>query len=183
MNTNTNFISTLKAVMEDKVSEIESKLGTMIESKLNERLPGTDSNLLLADKDHSYAQKFLKVPEEVRKIIEESKNSEKVEENEQERHSKNFIIHRAEEFGNTPERIKKLDHDYVLDILKHIGKSQTPESVVRLGNPKPSKMRPIKVQMKTKDDKINVMKYLKKLKGTVDEFGKISERKTKKVEQ
>ena len=104
--------------------------------------------------DSTYASKVLKVPEEVRKIIEDSKNNDKVEESEQEKRARNFVIHGADEYGNTPEKIKKLDTDYVIDILSHLGISQKPESVTRLGNPDDSKKRPVKVVMKTKEDKL-----------------------------
>ena len=43
-----------------------------------------------------------------------------------------------------------------------------------MGNPDGSKKRPIKVVMKTKEDKQKVMINLRKLNGTIDEFGKIS---------
>ena len=121
----------------------------------------------------SYAAKVLKVPEEVRKIIEDSKNNEKVEESEQERRSRNFVIHGADEYGNSVERMKKLDTEYVLDILKHIGIQEKPENIVRLGNAT-TKRRPIKVVMASKNAKGRVMQNLRKLKGTVEEFGKIS---------
>ena len=170
---NSELISSLKAVLDDKVNEIETKLGSMIESKLKERIPdtGVSGNVKV---DSTYASKVLKVPEEVRKIIEDSKNNDKVEESEQEKRARNFVIHGADEYGNTPEKIKKLDTDYVIEILSHLGISQKPESVTRLGNPDDSKKRPVKVVMKTKEDKQKVMMNLRKLKGTIDEFGKIS---------
>ena len=44
----------------------------------------------------------------------------------------------------------------------------------RLGAPERSDKRPIKVIIKTKEDQQKVMNSLRKLKGTEDEFGKIS---------
>ena len=156
---------------------MENKLGSMINDKLKDMLPtestGENGEVSTVNRGESYAAKVLKVPEQVRKIIENSKNDDKVEENEQERRSRNIIIHGAEEYGNTPEEIKRLDTEYVIDILKHLGLSHKPESVTRLGNGT-SKKRPIKLIMKTKNDKANVMKNLSKLKGTIEEFGKIS---------
>ena len=96
------------------------------------------------------------------------------EETEQEKRARNFVIHGADEYGNTPEKIKKLDTDYVIEILTHLGITQKPESVTRLGNSNNLKKRPIKVVMKVKEDKQNVMRNLRKLKGTIDEFGRIS---------
>ena len=169
---NSELISSLKTVLNDKVSEIESKLGDLIESKLKERVPVVDSGTKEAES--TYAAKVLKVPDEVRKIIQDSKNNDKVEESEQEKRARNFVIHGADEYGDTPERVKKLDTDYVIEILTHLGITQKLESVTRLGNPTDSKKRPMKVVMKTKEDKQNVMKNLGKLRGTIEYFGKIS---------
>ena len=177
VSTNSDLISSFKAVLEDTVSQMENKLGSMIDDKLKDVLPieTTEENgeILTLNRGESYAAKVLKVPEQVRKIIENSKNDDKVEENEQERRSRNIIIHGADEYGNTPEEIKKLDTEYVIDILNHLGMSHRPESVTRLGNGT-SKKRPIKLIMKTKNDKAKVMNNLSKLKGTIDEFGRIS---------
>ena len=171
-NRNAELISSLKTVLEDKVNEIESKLGDLIESKLKERLPKAESGM--KEVEPAYAAKVLKVPDEVRKIIQDAKNNDKVEESEQEKRAKNFVIHGADEYGDTPEKVKKLDTDYVIEILTHLRITQKPESVTRLGNPTDTKKRPIKVVMKMKEDKEKVMKNLGRLRGTIDYFGKIS---------
>ena len=171
-NRNAELISSLKTVLEDKVNEIESKLGDLIESKLKERLPKAESGM--KEVEPAYAAKVLKVPDEVRKIIQDAKNNDKVEESEQEKRAKNFVIHGADEYGDTPEKVKKLDTDYVIEILTHLGITQKPESVTRLGNPTDTKKRPMKVVMKMKEDKEKVMKNLGRLRGTIDYFGKIS---------
>ena len=43
-----------------------------------------------------------------------------------------------------------------------------------MGDPKKSNKRPTKVTMKTKVDKQTIMSRLNRLKGTIDDFGKIS---------
>ena len=63
---------------------------------------------------------------------------------------------------------------YIKDILKKITVNAKPESITRLGQPNDHKMRTLKIVMKTSDDKEKVMGNLRKLKGTEDEFGKIS---------
>ena len=177
VSTHSELITSLKAVLEDTVSQMENKLESMIDNKLKERLPietiEENGELSTVSRGQSFASKVLKVPEQVRKIIEDSKNEEKVEENEQEKRARNIIIHGADEFGDSPEEIKREDTEYVIDILKHLGLSRRPESVIRLGNGT-SRKRPIKIIMKAKTDKEFVMKNLSKLKGTIEEFGKIS---------
>ena len=70
--------------------------------------------------------------------------------------------------------MKKLDNGYVDDILKQLGVQVKPESVIRVGISNDSHSRPIKVTMKTKADKQKTMSRLNRLKGTEEEFGKIS---------
>ena len=97
-----------------------------------------------------------------------------MEESEQEKRAKNFIIHGAEEFGENAKEIQEADDDYVKDILEHLGTSQLPVKIMRLGQPNDRKKRPIKVIMGSKAAKEKTMSNLRKLKGTEEDFGKIS---------
>ena len=106
--------------------------------------------------------------------MQDAKNDDKVEETEQAKRANNLIIHGAEEIGEDSETIKKLDSEYIDDILKHLGVTKKPESVIRIGNPNKSSSRPIKVTLKTKADKQAIMSRLNRLKNTEDDFGKIS---------
>ena len=51
---------------------------------------------------------------------------------------------------------------------------KTPNIITRLGDPHKSSWRPIKISMKTKADKQQVLSRLFRLKGTEEVFGKIS---------
>ena len=105
-----------------------------------------------------------------------------MEESEQEKRATNFIIHGAEEFGETTAEMKALDNDYVDDILKQLGMHVTPESVIRVGASNESKSRPIKVTMKSKADKQKVMSRLSRLKGTEEELYQDRRRLDQKLE-
>ena len=70
--------------------------------------------------------------------------------------------------------MQKQDAEYIDDILKHLGVHKKPENILRVGDPKKSNKRPTKVTMKTKVDKQTIMSRLNRLKGTIDDFGKIS---------
>ena len=107
-------------------------------------------------------------------LMREAKNDEKVEDNEREKRSRNIIIHGAEEVGESPEEIKKEDAQYISEILKEMGLSVKPNFITRLGVKSKDKNRPIKIVLKSKSDKDSVMKNLGRLKGTEDFFGKIS---------
>ena len=104
----------------------------------------------------------------------EARNDEKIEESEKQRRSNNLIIHGAEEIGDTQDDIKKGDAGYIKEIFAKIGVEATPVSIARLGEPKDTKKRPIKIVMKSQEDKDKVMSSLGRLKGTERYFGKIS---------
>ena len=118
--------------------------------------------------------KILEVPKEVRQIIQETKNDEKVNQVEQVKRCQNFIIHGAEEIGDNEDEIKLNDEGYIIEILEHLEIEVKPEIVLRLGKPNANKSRVIKVTMPSKASKFKVMTNLSKLKGTEDVFGKIS---------
>ena len=63
------------------------------------------------------------------------------------------------------------------EILAKIGVEATPATIMRLGEAKKEnepRRRPIKIVMKSKEDKDKVMRNLGRLKGTERYFGKIS---------
>ena len=106
--------------------------------------------------------------------MKEARNEEKLEAREREQRSNNFIIHGAEEVGDSAAEKMKNDKEYILDILEQIGLANIkPKYMMRLGKVSENKGRTIKVEMKSKEDKDKVMSNLKFLKGTEDYFGKI----------
>ena len=58
--------------------------------------------------------------------------------------------------------------------MEQLGTTSEPESFTRLGKPNERKKRTLKVVMKIKREKEDVLANLKLLKGTVEEFGKVS---------
>ena len=172
---NDHLVSPMKVLLTEHVSQIENKIDKIIEKKLESRLPVTvPDGLSPVDQQSNSVKGLLKVPEEIRKIMKDAKNDDKVEENEQAKRSINFIIHGAEEIGHDVKSKEKNDKEYIEDILKHLGLKSKPASVIRIGDSKKSNSRPIKITMKSKDDKYAIMSRLGRLKNTEDDFGKIS---------
>ena len=178
----TDLLTSLKAILDKKVTQMESKIEKVIDKKLGDKLNAITTREENGDENDtgqgstiatSYA-KVLEVPAEVRKVLQEVKNDEKVEKSEQEKRSQNFIIHGAEEIGENSEEIQSNDNQYIKDILKKLSVKAEAKSVTRLGQPNEKKMRVLKVVMKTEAEKDSVMANLRKLKGTEEEFGKIS---------
>ena len=182
-NSNPNLIASIKQMFDQHVTSLEIKMESLLDDKLRARdLSTQNADIESGEKEADIASvpakttyaSILKVPEEVRKALEEAKNDERVEESEQEKRAKNLIIHGAEEYGDNVKEIQEADDDYVDGILDHLGISHHPVKTVRLGKPNERKMRPIKVIMSTKEAKEKVMNNLYKLKGTDEYFGKIS---------
>ena len=173
-------ITTIKSLLSNGLSQLETKIESTITEKINEKISNLHSSVKSATYDNavkdlpSYAKKVLEVPKEIRTIMRNERNEEKVEQMEQERRSQNFIIHGAEEFGETTEEIKETDKQYIKDILEHMNVKAKPVSVVRLGKVEKDKHRAMKIAMPDKMSKEKVMENLCKLKGTGHIFGWIS---------
>ena len=177
-------VSTLTKVFESKVIDVEKKVTKIIEEKLGEELKVVneindtikkryDNASVTPEINKTYA-KVLEVPMELRKIMKETKNNDRVEENEAEKRAQNFVIHGAMEIGENKEDIEVNDVEYIKDILRKLGVPGQPKEITRLGKPNERRKRPIKIIMQSKMNKEKVMANLWKLKGTEDEFGKIS---------
>jgi len=175
-NMSNQVVNTIQNIIKEGFSQMETKIESTISDKINQKLNEVRSN----EDDNSaqilptYAQKVLEVPKEIRKIMQDERNEEKVERLEQDKRSPNFIIHNADEFGVTENEIKKADEEYVNDIVKHLKIKSKPLSVLRLGKKEEGKQRVLKVVMPNKDTQNKVMANLNKLKGTESTFGKIS---------
>ena len=152
---------------------MESTIEKVIDKKLGEKMAGfttqedTSSDGEAGERSTSGMSfaKVLQVPAEVRKVMQEVRNDEKVELSEQEKRSQNFIIHGAEEIGENADEIKGNDKQYIKDILEKLQVNAEAKSVTRLGQPNEKKMRVLKVVMKSEADKDNVMAIHRRLKG------------------
>ena len=173
-------VSVLTKVFESKVKDVETKFTNIIEKKLGEKLElvnkinENNANSTVAPEINKTYAKVLEVPMELRKIMKEAKNNERVEETEVEKRARNFVIHGAEEIGENADEITKNDAQYIEDILKKLGVPGKSGSITRLGQPNDKKKRPIKIVMQTNTEKDQVMANLRQLKGTETDFGKIS---------
>ena len=125
-------INTLKTLFDDKIKDVESRFITILEKKLDEqKLTGKGTENENKQKE-TYA-KVLAVPAEIKRMMKEVKNDEKLEDNETQRRSKNFVIHGADEIGDDVEEMQRNDEQYVKDILARIGVHSNPDNVTRLG--------------------------------------------------
>ena len=93
----------------------------------------------------------------------ENRNDQLVQARERKLRAANFIIHGvAEAEADTDEDSN--NQEYVISMLRSIGVNSDPQSTLRLGIKSPEKVRPIKVKMKTEEEKALVMSRLTNLK-------------------
>lgn len=171
----------IDAKLEAFSANIVSKVTRIMDEKLKvlktpSPIPNRPSSEPLEhpDSPHTWSSIVNNQPHNLRSMMRDARNDEKIEESEKQRRAKNIIIHGADEVGETPEGIKKEDIEYIKQIFTKIGIASTPTLITRLGEPNESRSRPIKLVMKSADEKDNVMKNLGRLKGTERYFGKIS---------
>ena len=183
----TEILSSLEKMISDKVSKIEENLMGLLTTKLGEnkkeisalndnlqsRVPTPAEPSTQSETSKTWSSVVAGESNNLKSVIRDARNDEKIEHQEKVRRSKNLIIHGAEEIGADEEEIKNEDTVYVKEIFNKIGLKYTPTNVSRLGK-SDSKMRPIKVVMKTTKEKNRIMDNLYHLKGTERFFGKIS---------
>ena len=97
--------------------------------------------------------------------IKTSRNAELVEKQEQDRRVNNIIIYGISE-ERAEENLSIKDHDvnFIKSFLDAIEADVEPKQIVRLGNENADKKRPVKVILKNKEDKNEIMSNLNKLK-------------------
>ena len=179
---NTDLVKSLKTLFDKKITQMESKLERLIDTKLDKKIDATnlynikeqESVSATTTQENKKYSDIIKGPMDFRQIMQEARNEEKVEEREKEKRSKNFIIHGLEENGKAINVMKINDTQVINCLLERIGVRTQLESFTRLGKPTETKRRTIKVTMKNNQDKWNVMSNLRRLKNYAKEFGKIS---------
>ena len=80
-------VSKVKIIIDEKLTTVDNKMATIN--------PGNE--IIEVGTSGSTFSKVLQLPTEVKQIMQDAKNEEKVQEKEQERRAKNFIIHGADE--------------------------------------------------------------------------------------
>ena len=107
----------------------------------------------------------------IRNITKEDKIEQIIHEKERNSRSRNIIVHGLQENGGDEET--KKDENLIKEIFEIIGVEHIPHSVTRLGEPQSQRTRPVKLEMKSKIEKDNVMSKLSNLKNAVNRIKKI----------
>ena len=107
-----------------------------------------------------------------RKIMQEHKNEEHVQQKEREARVQNIVVHGFPEPSGPQDNEE--DKKIIGELLCIIEVDATPVSIARLGQRNESKSRLIKVKLSSQNEKQRLMNNLIKLKNAVDQFKKIS---------
>ena len=145
----TNVMKSFREIFEIKTSQMESKLQTFIDNKFgqkmkvlttfSERMEERNETSDIRNTEGMNYSKAVGRPTDFRKIMQETRNEEIVEEKEKQKRSKHFIIHGLAEIGEQNEEIKENDANTIKRFLDRVGITRESESITRLGKPNEGK--------------------------------------------
>lgn len=157
------------------INEFKDVMGALIDEKLEKKLEKIEQHTTQAKKSFAEAISGGNLNlNTIQVAMQDAKNNERVIETERVKREKNIILHGITEFDGTPEEIKEQEHDYVKSLLDIIGVKSKPEYIGRLGKKLNDRTRPIKLAMKTSQEKDVIMSRLVNLKNAEDKYRKIS---------
>ena len=146
-------------------------------NRIDEKLQQVLQNKTYADQAKEATQNETNLPKtniDLRVIMNEAKNEERVEERDKAQRLPNIILHGVKESETeNNEEAKLSDRNYVQKLFDALGVQTTYKVVVRLGKRDPGKKRPIKLVMNSEEEKNEIMINLRKLKD-VDSFRGLS---------
>ena len=146
-------------------------------NRIDEKLQQVLQNKTYADQAKEATQNETNLPKtniDLRVIMNEAKNEERVEERDKAQRLPNIILHGVKESETeNNEEAKLSDRNYVQKLFDALGVQTTYKIVVRLGKCDPGKKRPIKLVMNSEEEKNEIMINLRKLKD-VDSFRGLS---------
>ena len=182
-----NLVDMLQTSMNESIAKLEIKMEGLIKShkveeklkeitNVNETIKKQNETLNQSSKSYAQNEKQWKVPTksmDFRRIMQETKNEELIEERQRDARAKNIIIHGLRETPNLAEE-KEEDEKVIKELLQTLEIESTPESTARLGIRDIGKKRPIKIKMRNMNEKELVMSSLGKLKNAPENLKKIS---------
>ena len=166
-------IKAIDKIMTTKMGDIHKKIDA-VDKRLDEKLNQNQENF-----NKSFAEAVSKNVNEqvIENVITHAKNDERLQLNEWQRREKNMILHGVEENES------QTDDDFVRNFLSIVGADATPESKTRLGNKVDGKIRPLRLVMKSTEEKDRVMSRLVNLKNADDRYRKVSVRDDYSIEE
>ena len=175
-----DLLKSLDKMLDKKLVSVEERMNSTVKQALDRNKKELDQKLdFMTNESKTYAQTLqVNAPgviqvHEMKKLLQESKNEELLEEKEKEKRNKNFVIHGL---GEPLENDENNDEALVQKFFDTVRITAKPMKYFRLGKPDASKnlqKRPLKIEMNSVEDKEMVMKHLNHLKDD-ETLGKIS---------
>ena len=177
----------LTETIEEKVGELNDlrqQLNTnpsfhtleYVENKFEKKLEAMHQSILktIDDNKRSYAtvtkvnnQKNDTLTEDIKLAVKEARKEEVTKEEERKRRAMNIIIH------GICEADESKDKEFVSNLINDLHTAVTVTKILRIGNKKDGKQRPIQISLENEEQKIHLMGNLAALKG-IEEYNKIS---------
>ena len=126
-------------IVDDKLSMLDDKLQSIV--KIPEEI---NQNCKTFKEALTQNMPSTPPPTDLKKVINETRNKELVQERERKLRSLNIIIHGVKE---DVENVKENDERFIDAFLETLGVTSKPESIMRGGTKAPGKNRPMKLKM------------------------------------
>ena len=156
--------SSIDQKLEEFSANLLTKVTQIVDNKLNALIPAhgkEKEKVSWADVTREESQPSGDLVSAIRT----NKNDELVQEQERQRRINNIIVYgMTEECEDDGVPLKSQDDFFITSLMEILGVDVLPTSIVRLGKIEPGKNRPVKLAMKSADDKEKVMSSLKRLK-------------------
>ena len=168
-----DLIKAIEKIMTEKIKDVHEKIDA-VDKRIDEKLNQSKNQFSTSFADAVSKNVNEKV---IENAISHAKNDERLQQNEWQKRERNMIIHGIDEIDS------QTDDDFVHNFLVTVGASVVPESITRLGKTEDGKIRPLKVIMKSTEDKSQVMSRLVNLKNADERYRKVSVRDDYSVEE
>ena len=168
-----DLIKAIEKIMTEKIKDVHEKIDA-VDKRIDEKLNQSKNQFSTSFADAVSKNVNEKV---IENAISHAKNDERLQQNEWQKRERNMIIHGIDEIDS------QTDDDFVHNFLVTVGASVVPESITRLGKTEDGKIRPLKMIMKSTEDKSQVMSRLVNLKNADDRYRKVSVRDDYSVEE
>ena len=168
-------VTTPQTLPASLINNFKDVMGTLIDEKLDKKLEKIEQHTTEANKSFAEAVSGGNLNlNTIQVAMQDAKNNERVIETERVKREKNVILHGVTEYDGTPEEIKEQERNYIKSLFEIIGVKSKPEYIGRLGKKVNERTRPIKLAMKTLQEKDEIMSRLVNLKEAEDKYRKIS---------
>ena len=188
---NTNQASNVEVNIEELINKRFDKIDKNIDELIEKKLAGSaasDSQSFNADAPQKLFSAAVgssptTATTNVATTMITARNAELIEKQEQERRINNIIIYGVSEERANDKSIQDHDKDFINSFLETIEVDVTPKQILRLGKENAGRNRPVKVIMKSVEDKGKIMHSLNKLKNADEAFRGISVRDDYTIEE